>query len=476
MMAGLVSFPITTRLLSSSDFGILSYWEATLLLVIAVVKLGAGESMMRFYPHGGDGPRLASYQASLIGFPALLALSAWLILMLAMVALWGVGWLDTPLVAFLAMAQVLPAVWGAMALRVLQAREQSGLNSAMLVMWRWLVVAATLLMLLYGLPSATGVFIARLLANMLAVLIILVLLSRSLHFGVRDFRREQAVEGLRYGLPIALMEISAVLTWSLDRWMLKWLLDDFSALGIYAIGMALASYIDQLISTALVQALGPVINRLYLTEGAAGVRRLKAQVLRPLMYAAATLWAGLIIGGHDFLLLLASADKAAASSVFILAGSVFLLRPVFVTMSEGLLLQKRSKTVSTLTISSTLFGALLNWLLIPRFGIMGAAYTACITVIGLQMLLLYFCPRDLRVLPTGGVALRAVMFTALAIGLAWQTNLFGYVSPLARLAATCVCLLGCCVLPPLLFDRELRSMILRWRRGQSSAASELGKP
>jgi O-antigen/teichoic acid export membrane protein len=231
-----------------------------------------------------------------------------------------------------------------------------------------------------------------------------------------------------------------------------------------------------LISTALVQALGPVINRLYVTEGASGVRRLKARVLRPLMYAGATLWAGLIIGGHDFLLLLASADKAAASSVFILAGSVFLLRPILGTMSEGLLLQKRSKMVSTLTISSTLIGALLNWLLIPRFGIMGAAYTACSTVIGLQMLFLYFCPRELRVLPTAGVVLRAAMFAAMAIALARQTDLFGLSSPLARLAGTSVCLLACCVLPPLLFDRELRNMILAWRQRGSSTARAIGKP
>jgi O-antigen/teichoic acid export membrane protein len=473
MMAGLVSFPITTRLLSSSDFGILSYWETSLLLAIAVIKLGSGESLMRFYPHGGGPRRLAAYQASLIAFPALLALLAWLILMLCLVVLWLANWLDHPLVAFLAMGQVLPAVWGAMALRVLQAREQSALNSAVLVLWRWLVVAGTLLMILYLMPTATGVLLARLLTHVMAVAAILILVSRGMHFGVRDFQADQAKEGLRYGLPIAVMEIGVVLTWSLDRWMLKWLLDDFSALGIYAIGMALASYIDQLISTALSQALGPVINRLYNTEGAEGVRRLKTLVLRPLIYAGATLWAGLIIGGHDFMLLLASADKGDASSIFILAGSVFLLRPILSTMSEGLLLQRRSKIVSTVTLSSALLGALLNCYFIPRFGIMGAAYTACLSVIGLQLSLLYFCPTELRVLPPAGVVLRALALAALAITLADQTRLFGLVHPAGRLAATCVCLLLCCVLPPLALDRNLRNLLQAWHR-QRQAANTAG--
>ncbi len=36
----------------------------------------------------------------------------------------------------------------------------------------------------------------------------------------------------------------------------------------------------QLISTALNQALGPVVNRVYALDGAAGVRALKARVLK----------------------------------------------------------------------------------------------------------------------------------------------------------------------------------------------------
>ena len=44
LAAGLVSFPITTRLLSSSEFGLLSFWESGLLVLVAILKLGASDA------------------------------------------------------------------------------------------------------------------------------------------------------------------------------------------------------------------------------------------------------------------------------------------------------------------------------------------------------------------------------------------------------------------------------------------------
>jgi O-antigen/teichoic acid export membrane protein len=465
LVAGLISFPITTRLLSNAEFGILSYWETTLLLTIAVLKLGAGESLMRFYPHGADANGLARYETSLIAFPALLTGAAWCVLMAGMGLLWYTGWLETPAVALLAMAQALPAVWGAMALRVLQAREQSGLNSMVLVLWRWVTVAATLGMLLFVLPSATGVLLGRLLANIGVVAVLVMWLMRSLHVSRAAFDGQQAAEGIRFGMPIAVMEISTILMWSVDRLMLKWLLNDFSLLGIYSIGMALASYIDQLVSTALTQALGPVINRVYTLEGAAGVRRLKARVLRPLIYASTSLCAGLVIAGRDFLSLLASTDKSAAAPIFILAGSAFLLRPILSLMSEGLLLQKRSRLVSSLTVGVAVCGMSANLWLIPHFGILGATATVCCSVIGLQLLFMTFCPGSLRYWPPLGLVLRAVGCGMLAIGIALQTDMLGIVGPLYRLMMATMLILLCCVVPAVTFDGEVKALALRgWRK------------
>ena len=59
-LAGLVSFPIMTRLLDNAEYGIFGYYGTWILMAIAVGKLGAQHAIQRFYPHGGD-PRSWSH-------------------------------------------------------------------------------------------------------------------------------------------------------------------------------------------------------------------------------------------------------------------------------------------------------------------------------------------------------------------------------------------------------------------------------
>jgi O-antigen/teichoic acid export membrane protein len=55
MAAGLISFPVLTRLLDNTQYGILGYYETWVMMAVAVAKLGAQHAILRFYPFDGDG-------------------------------------------------------------------------------------------------------------------------------------------------------------------------------------------------------------------------------------------------------------------------------------------------------------------------------------------------------------------------------------------------------------------------------------
>lgn len=468
--AGFVSFPITTRLLSNAEFGVLSYWEAGLLLLVAVVKLGGGDAIVRFYPHGGGSPEMSRYATNFVVLPALVSLAVWLLAMAATTVAALAGWIDAPTIAMVAVAQALPLVWGGFVLRAMQAREQSGLNTVVSVLWRWLIVAATLGMLLLVEASASSVLIGRFFAHLLIAGVLLVWLLRNVEWWWRDRDLKYAQEGMSYGAPLAMMEVSNILLGYIDRVMIKWLLGDFASVGIYSIGYALAGYVDQLISTALNQALGPVVNRVYALDGAAGVRALKARVLTPLVYLCAGLAAGVLMVGRDFLAWLASADKAGSAPVFMLLGVAFLVRPILYTAGEGLLLEKRSGVVFAVTAGAAVANVLLNLLLIPRFGFMGAAYASCVCVLGRQYLLYRFCPADLRVLPRARVVGIALALALGCVAFARVTDLFGIDEHFLRLLAAAALLLVGYALPVLLLDGEMRRTLLGWRARPAPAA------
>ena len=470
LAAGFVSFPITTRLLSNSEFGVMGYWEVWVLMLAAVLKLGAGETIMRFYPHGKPKDEQIAYGTNIVLVPSLLALGGWLVLMMGLGVGALAGWIEHPLVAGLAFGTLLMQIWSSHLSWIMATRELSGLNATVNVVWRWATVIATLLVLSLLLPTAAGVFAARLVVG-------LALLAWSIRWvmGTVEARWSavnwvQAREGLAYGIPLALKEMSNIVLVLINRVMLKWMGGDYTVVGVYTIGFSLAMYVDQIVSTALSQALNPVATRLYATEGAAAVVRLKRQVLPWLVYACVGLAAGVLVCGHDFILVVASADKLGSAPVFIVAGVCLLLQPIINTAGMGLLLVKRSRAVFGLTAGAAVFNIGLNYLMIPQWGMMGAVYSVCASQIALQCAFYVACPTELRCLPSARSVLTALAFAGMIVALCKVTDLYGLHSPWLRLTAAAVTLVVAYVIPVLILDESARRIVLeRWRRRRAGS-------
>ena len=467
MAAGFVAFPITTRLLSNEQLGVLGYLEVWTLLAVAVLKLGIGDTLMRFYPHGGDAHALARYSTNLIVVPTFLAVAGWLLCLALVTAGAVLGWIDTPLVAVLAAVTVLTQVILSHLSWIWATRELSGLNAMSQVLSRWATVLLTLLVLLFLWPSATGVFVARIAIGALMLAFGLAWFVRNVPFDLRLRDWSQTLEGLRYGIPLAMKEISNIFLVMINRAMLKWLDGGYAVVGIYTVGFSLAMYIEQLVSVALAQALNPVATRLFATDGAAAVVALKRRVLVPIVYACVGLAAGVVVAGYDFIHLVAGADKMASAPVFVVATVFLLMQPIVSVAGMGLLLEKRSGIVFASTAVVAVLNAALNLIVIPRFGLMGATVSVCASQLALQFALYAFCSPNLRCPPPLGVIARALVFAALFIGVCEATGLFGLQSAALRFGAVVLAFIGLYLVPVLLTDAKLRAMIPR--RGRAAA-------
>src|SRR6476469_5940169 len=93
---------------------------------------------------------------------------------------------------------------------------------------------------------------------------------------------------------------------------------------------------------------------------------------------------GLVVVGADALLLMAGNDKTASAPVFVLIGIVYTLDGLLSICGAGLLLLKRSRSVLLLTLSAAVLNVILNFFLIPRFGVMGAAYSSMLSFTALN--------------------------------------------------------------------------------------------
>lgn len=471
LLAGFVSYPILTRLLSNAEYGVLGYFDAWMLMLTAVIKLGSQHSTLRFYPHGGDRSGMARYGATFVLFSFAVSCGIWLLAAVVLAVVTWLGRVSQPAEAWIMLVLLLPTVCISYVTSVLTAEERSDLSVRLSVGQRWGDVITILGIVYFVSRSATGVYSARLISAAVVAAIGVAWLLRHLPMRWRDRDVKRWIEGVRYGVPMGANEVAYIVLGFVDRLMLKQQLHDFVPVGIYTIGYGLALNINTVLHAGLGVAYNQVSIRLYETKGPEAVVQTKRSVLNVLVYVVAALIVGTIAVGPDLLLLLSGHDKARSAPVFVWVTVTYVLSGLLGLCGSGLVLHKRSGTIFVLTIVAAAANIALNYFWIPAYGYMGAVYATAVSLIGLNCMQFVVCPRDLRALPNGRVVVTAIGLGAVVWAIAQFTGLFGLSGHLSRLGAMACLVLAGFMLPALAMDRSLRDSIhayLRKRRMRPS--------
>ena len=463
MLAGLVSFPLLTRLLDNTQYGILGYYETWLMIGVAVAKLGAQHAILRFYPYGDEAGGLPGFATNLFALPLALSCAIWAAGITVFACLdWFGGHAFSP-VLWMAVMMVPLQVFVSLVQMMLRAGEHSGLLSVTRVSWRWLELVSMVGAVVLLERTAVAAYGGKMLAAGLVVLFYIHWVRRNLVFS-RQLDWPRMGTAFRYGMPLVLNEIATVLLISIGRLMLKGMTGEFAAVGIFTIGYSLALQVSMLMSAALSESFIPVANRSWETGGAAAVRTLKARILFPMTYVSIGIAAAIACVGSEAVQAISGADKAASGPVFAWIGALYALYPLLEIGGYGLLLHKRSTTVLWLTAGATTLGVLLNLWLIPAHGYMGATWAAVGSFAVLGLVLYGFCPRALRHRPDGRALATALGAAAVFVLAVEAGGVSALASPWARLFAAGGLWLLLYVAPVLVLDRRLLGLVREWKR------------
>jgi len=467
LVAGFVSFPILTRLLDNTQYGILGYVDTWIGLALGIAKLGAQHSILRYYPHRAEAGVMERFATNLVMLPAAASLLLWIAAALVLAVATRFVPDAFPPVFWFALLTIPLGVGTSFSEMVLRAREQSTLTVTLRVIWRWLELALILGAVVLVAHTALAVYGGRLAAAALMLAAYAALVWRQLPFRRDAIAAAPFLESLRYGFPLLVSELAGIVLVSIDRVMLKSMTGDYADVGVYTIGYALALTVSTFLNATLYEAFNPVANRIYETEGALALGALKDRVLLPMVYCSFAIAAGLWGAGADALLALSGPDKAASAPVFVMIGINYALFPLLDLGGYGLLLQKRSLLILMLTVAAALLNVALNLVLIPRFGVMGAVYATFVSYAALGIAHCVACPRHLLRLPDLRATLTALGLALLLVGVARGTDLFGIVSHWGRMGAMVVLGLVLYAGPALLLDPRLRAFV---RFGRAAAA------
>jgi O-antigen/teichoic acid export membrane protein len=312
-------------------------------------------------------------------------------------------------------------------------------------------------------------------AELVFVTVLVVWLFRRRLLSAISFDRALFRSAVGFGLPLVFYELAGVILLTADRALVRYYLGA-EALGYYSVAYGLSQYVNDLMTVPLGLAILPIYLRLWTSEGRARTTEFLHISLDFYLMAAAGIYMLVTLGSHDALLLLASPKYLGADRLIPYLVGGLLIYTTHVFLCAGLLIQKKTGTMALALICSTALNVVLNCLLLPRFGLQGAAVALLLTHI-VTILLLWIASS--RILPIGvrGVALAKYGAAGLAgWAIASQIALASHLlNAVARCAAGAAVYVGALML----LDSRVRSLpsyLLRSRRRQSADTSISAAP
>ncbi len=365
------TLPIYTRLFSPEDYGILSTILTTVGLIFTVVSLGAESTYTRYYFEAKTQRDRQVVTSTWFGFLAIWT-GGWMILCLGMAGIFSEWLLSTSrhgvLFALVIVSGPISLV-NSLCAQVLrnQFRPQLfvvlNVFSGLLGTGLGIVGAAVLKLGLVGVVGGG-------LVGAVAMLPVRIWTVRQL---LRPVFSPKLLRGLlAFGIPLVPAALAYWIIAVSDRMLLA-KLSTLEQVGLYAIANSVASLL-LLVNGAIGQAWSPYVLRMY-EEDRASVNHLCARTMTYLLVGFGTLCVGITAFAHEALVLLATPPfYGAAMAVGPLALGVLAYATTHVT-ALGFSLNKKTEYLALYTWLASFLNVGLNFLLIPRWGMMATSWT-----------------------------------------------------------------------------------------------------
>lgn len=367
-----LSLPIYTRALGPADYGAVDLVTTIAAIAHVTVALEVSQGFGRFVLAPEAGGKHAAYASTAFWF-TLAAYSLFVAMVLPLAG--GLsGWLfgSTAYAPTLQVATLV--IWSTglfyMVQNILRYERRTVQYAVASVVFSVLSVGVTLVMLLVVRSGLVGVFVGQFCAGLAAT-------GLGLWFA-RDtvaltFDRARWQQMLAFSLPLVPSSLGVMLTTYVDRYAIVRLLS-LEDLGYYSVAFRLAS----IVGVALAGFLSAVAPLVYQHHDRPDAPAQLARMFQWFLALALPLVLGLGLFAPDLVPLVASAAFLPATPMVFVLGAAMLLASCY-TFSPGLLIARLTGWVAVIGFATGGINLVLNFALVPHFGLIGAAWSSAIS-------------------------------------------------------------------------------------------------
>ena len=364
--------PLYTRVLSPSDYGAIDMLKVFSSLALLVVALEISQSFGLFFSEEKTAKGKKIISSTSLLFTVLTFLVFLLICQLFAPFLSEYILGLEGLVTFFRIGSFYIAITGISIFVDLQLRyELKSKQYTVKNILLFLVTAFTSIILAYLLDLKLMGMVIGLLVGALASLIYgLWLLRSSYHLKIN---KERLIEMLIFSLPLVPSGFAVFFTSYMDRLMINHYLS-LNEVGLYGIAFRISSIVILLIS-GINRALSPLIYNHYKEKD---TPEQLSKTFRLFISLAILFFVGLSLFAKEILIFLTSPEFYESEKIVIYLVPAILLSQMYI-FAPGTALAKKTKIIMFISIGSAIITIVLNWLLIPHFGLKGAALATLLT-------------------------------------------------------------------------------------------------
>lgn len=383
-VAAFLLLPIYTRFLTPHDYGLKELVGLTTEVVGILLATAISSAFYRFYFEYKDEKNRkevvssAIIVLSIVGLLALLVLSFFSKIM-AKYILDSADFYYFFLIAF-------TTVWfqslNGIGYNYLQARQRSLAFVSLSMLKLILAIGINIYLVCILKIGVLGILISTLITSIImwSVLIVPLFIKVGFHFSLDKIK-----EMLKFGFPLIPAQIGAFVVHLSDRFFLKGYCS-IADVGLYSLGYRFGALPGNFISVPFNRTWQPRRFELHKEEGS---EKIFGKIFTYFLYLMIFASLAISVLTKDVLMLIADEKFWPAYKIvplIVLATTIFSFQYHF---NFGILISKKTKYLAYIDFSNGIFVLVMNFLLIPRYGIYGAAITTIFAFI-YKVSLVYF--------------------------------------------------------------------------------------
>lgn len=380
--SGIILLPVYTAYFSVEDYGKLGLIQITIIIVSQSLILGQGLSLIRF----NNSIEFASKKKSI-----LFTLSTFILVVVGGFTLITNIFIDKISLLFGNVAEYSPLLEIAiyivagvtlnnLFLSKLRADENSILYTSSSVTKITVMIILNLYLVISEGMGIESVLYSQLVGEAVQLILILPSIIKQIDF---HFELNFIFPSLKYGLPLIFSAMAINLLNGSDRYILK-ALSSYEELGLYELGYKVAGVINMFLIIPFGLTLLPMSFKIYKTEGD------KLYYAKLKTYVTAFLvWSGLALSVFARELVVLFAQNQSYYPAYTVVSFIVLAYVVYgmsMISSLGMYLTGKNHYIAFITIFCAGINIGLNFWLIPRYGMIGAAANTSVSFIILDVL------------------------------------------------------------------------------------------